>query len=579
MSSLVEVRNLSFRYPRTERWILSNVNLEIHRGELALLMGPSGCGKTTLALCLRGIIPSTIPGELRGSIRVAGKDVTDYSPHQLAEDISVVFQDPDDQVCCMTVMDDVAFGLENLMVHRDVIRERVDVALDVTGMSRLRNKEVYLLSGGQKQRVAIASGIAMSPKLLILDNPTANLDPIGTREVMSTIDRLREKFDMTMLVIEQKVDELIDKADRVILMNREGSIEFVGDPREIMETYGKEIVERLGLRIGQCSEIAMLLREKGLRVRPYPVKDEEVIRTLLELKREQVLLFKGGKYPVPRRVEPEPSRQVVQVREVFFAYPDGTEVLRGVNLSVEKGDFLAIIGPNGSGKTTLCLNLLGIYKPNRGEINIAGLNTKETPLSILAEKIGYAFQEPERQFVSTTVYDEIAFGLRIRGFSREEVDARVREMVDAFLLTGYEDVHPFRLSMGEKRRLSVASILVLKPDIFILDEPVTGLDLMNLRVLMGILEKFNKRGCTILIVTHDMTLVAEYTRSVCLVHNGIITFHGSTREFFGEYEPEEETGITFPPVCRISRRMAADGISPYTLTPSEFTDQIEVSGG
>ena len=573
---LLQTRNLSVRYGGTEKWGLQDISLGLNEKESVLLIGPTGCGKTTLLLAMRGIIPRVIPAQMKGDIRIGDEDISTVNLHQLANDIFLILQDPNDQVCTLVVEDDVAFALENLKTPAQTAVQRVDEALRITEMASLRTKEIYNLSGGQKQRVAIASGIALRPRILLLDAPTANLDPIGTREVMSTIERLASEYQTAVLIVEQKVDDLIDKVDRIWVMDENGRLVCDGEPRTVFDKYGKDLLEKLGLRIGQCPEIALNLRQKGVPIDTIPLDAKETIKIIAELKNRGLIRITPIEFPTQVQ-PPEGSSDSVVVKNLYFNYPDGTEVLRDVNFSVKKGDYLAIVGPNGGGKTTLCLNLLGMLKPIKGEILVAGLDTSKTSLKTLVRKIGYSFQEPERQLLADSVFEEIATGLRLRGYSIEEINSRVSEMLEMLHLTDVKDEHPFKVSMGEKRLLSVASILVSRPDVFILDEPITGQDRRGLGRLMDVLRRFNQQGTTIAIVTHDMNLVAQYASTVLLLHNGKVAYCGPVRKFFGEYDPPRETAISFPPVCHISRALVTQGISRYAITPDELCAQIERS--
>jgi len=556
----VEVESLWWRYASSNRWVLREVNLEVEEGEIVGILGPSGAGKTTLCLSLSGIIPHGIRGELRGSVKIFGVDTSSSSIKELARHLGVVFQDPDTQFVTMRVLDEVAFPLENFGIERSEMLRRVKEALEYTRMWELRDRYPFELSGGQKQRVAIASMLARRPRLLILDEPTSDLDPVGKREVFEVLARLRDEHGITMIIVEHNTEDLVKYADRLVVL-KDGEVIAEGDPRSVFSKA--EQLERLGVHVPQGSKLALKISRKLGELNGYvPLTLEESakylskFRSYLRVNRRESLLV-GGK-------------PVIEFRDVSFVYEDGTLAVKNVNLEVLEGDFLAIIGPNGSGKTTIAKLMTALYKPTRGVVEIFGEDSRDLSASDVALRVGYVYQNPDHQLFCNTVYEEVAFALRNMGLDEGEVRQRVEEMLGFVGLSGFEDVPPYFLSKGERQRLAIAAVLAMGPQVIIVDEPTTGQDEQQSRIIMELLARMNRAGRTVVVITHDMKLVAEYARSVALVRDGEVLAVGPTRKVLADLELMGRAGLEPPQVVRLSQMVLGE--------PALTVEEVEVYG-
>lgn len=545
----VHLEHVTYTYPLQDQPVLNDLNLDIKPGEFVLIMGPTGEGKSTLALCLNGVIPHVLGGSLQGSIQVLGFNPSEKEIFEMATKIGLVFQDADSQICNIFVRDEVAFGAQNLLVPREIILERIKRVLHFVGLEAQEDMPVFNLSGGQKQRLAIASVLAMEPSVVVFDEPTANLDPGGAKEVQSLIRELKRN-GITILVIEHDVENFIDLADRIVVLH-EGRIVYQGPPRQIFQEHGMRIRDQIGLRIPAVVDFALEAEKKGYSFDVFPLTIEEIPLDRLEFQ-----VMKDQDRLSPYLTPPIGHEPIIQVNHLYFHYPNGPTVLEDISFEVRQGEILAIIGPNGSGKSTLTAHFVGLNRPVSGEVKVCGLDASNTPIKELARKVGYVFQYPEHQFVADTVFDEMCFGLKWQGLPAAEVEQRAMEMLKTFQLEEVKDRHPFALSRGQKRRLSVASMLVMRPEVFILDEPTTGQDLHNLEQLMNFIQGLNRQGLTIIMVTHDMGLVAQYAHSVLVLEEGRIAFHGTPWELFAkELALEEKYNLTVPAIYTLYHRI------------------------
>lgn len=528
------------------------------QGEAILILGPSGCGKSTLTLCLNGLIPHTIGGEMTGQVLIAGRSTRETSVGELARQVGIVFQDPESQFCTLTVEDEVAFGLENLGLPQGRMGERIEAALAQVGLAGEQATRLDRLSGGMKQRLALACLLAMQPQILVLDEPTSNLDPQGSREFFPTLEGLRRH--RTILIIEHKLDELIHLVDRVLILSPEGKILAQGEPRQVFADEALRL-EEYGIWLPQVAELAL-----RLGITPLPLMVDEAAAAL------------AGRPYDSRAVMPErttgkpPGKPAIEVKDLDFTYPNGTVALRGASLTVAEGDFFALLGPNGSGKTTLANLVINILRPPPGRVRVLGHDVTEMSIYELTQAVGYVFQNPEHQFVADTVYDEMAYSLRARGVEEEAIRERVEPLLAGFGLMPYARINPFALSQGQKRRLSVATMLVVGQRILILDEPTFGQDRLTARRLMERLQALNAVGVTVIIITHDMRLVAEYARQVAVLLDGRVVYQGPAKDLYHDEELLGRTNLASPPLYELSRRLKERGAPafPDLMTVDEF---------
>jgi energy-coupling factor transport system ATP-binding protein len=573
MAGLVDVEQLSYWYPSQataapdaetpalEQAALKDVSLRFEPGEFVLVVGPSGCGKSTLIQALLGVVPALTGGTVAGRVLLDGREVLAGGLAQVAGQIGLVLQDPESQLTNLDVEGEVVFGPENLGLPREEIATRLDRALAAADIAHLRHAFVYALSGGQKQRVAIAAGLAMRPRVLLLDSPTSNLDPLGSEETLAaTIDLWRQGAVELIVMTAHKIDDVLPYATRLVVM-ADGRIRFDGRPEAILGQHLAALRDDLGIFVPEVCELAVRVGHVGS---PPPTTLAQVAE----------LLRAAPPPPAASSLTADPISDApvpaVEVVDLHFAYRPGAPVLNGVSLAIGRGQFVALLGQNGAGKTTLAKNIAGLYRPTRGTIQLGGVEATSSTLHLQTGKVGYVFQYPDHQFVALTVADELAYGLRARGMAEPDVEARVEEMLALFQLTARRDAAPYGLSMGEKRRLSVATMLVLQPEVLILDEPTTGQDRRNTVALMEVLrQEARSRGLTIIQITHDMEQAAEYADRMVVMEGGRIVFDGTVQRLFARPELLERCHLK-PTPTSIACRMAWPDLDVVPATPAQL---------
>ena len=537
---------------------LEHVSFEIEQGEFVLVLGRSGSGKSTLALNLVGIYPDYFGGVNQGKISIAHPERglinrRELKPGERFQLVNMLFQNPQDQIVTLSVEEEVAFALENYLIPPVEIHPRIDRALELVGLTGFRERSTLKLSGGEKQRVALAAMLAMEPRVLILDEPTSNLDPMGTAEVLDAIDRIRERLDLTLLVIEHEVDAVFDRVDRVLLVEGK-TVHGPSDPRRFLEERGLEVRDSLGLWIPQAVEVGLELRKSGIPMPLIPLNGDELVDAL-------------GALEGPAGDEPSSNGQkasstaeaVIDVRNVSFAYEQDA-VLNGVNLRAYANEMLAVVGQNGSGKSTLAQLFNGILTPDSGTVLVEGRATTDYNFAHLVKRVAYIFQVPEKQFIRNTVYDEIAHGVRTLGLPESEIGPRVEAFLEDLGLLEHKERSPYVLSHGQKRRLSVAAMVVAEPDVVILDEPTFGQDYHQAQRLMQLLRKLADGGAVVVFITHDMRLVAEYADRCAVLSDGQIVFEGTPLELFDTPEVLARAKLKAPPIHNFSRRLVGTAL-------------------
>lgn len=580
---IVQVRDLSFVYPEAEKPAVDEQTFDINMGEFVLLCGSSGSGKTTLAKCLNGIIPHLSVGDMYGQVIVNGKDTTEVEIHDLSSEIGMVFQNPEDQIFSIRVSDEVALGVECQGYTHAQIVERVDYAMSKLRITDLAKRLTFSLSGGQRQKVSIASNLAILPRIIILDDPTTDLDPISKQEVMDILQDLKTevqlddgqggKSRMTFLVIEHELTDLMEFTDRVMVMH-EGKIVLDGDPGTVFyENF--DFLDSIGVRIPDQIRLAKYLMDMGLtydKVR-YPVKKADVVDFT-----RQCLLAKKVTFPPLRYTDYsiKTTEKVAEVKNLSFKYPTSEKmVLKNISFDIYKGEFFAIVGHNGSGKSTLMKNLLGLLKPSEGSVIVNGHDTRNTEVSKMILDIGYVFQNPDNQLFCNTAREEIEFGLRNNHYPEDEITKLTDRALELVGLTDRQNEHPFSLSRGQRQRLAVATMLVANPKIIMLDEPTTGLDERDLR---GILQLMNEliefHDGTLIMVTHDMEVVAKYATRIIIVDDGQVVLNDNPDEIFkNNLDRLESLKLKPTIIAKISSELSDAGM-PYVPNWSFFQDQI-----
>ncbi|MEM1575458.1 MAG: energy-coupling factor transporter ATPase [Nitrososphaerota archaeon] len=548
----IEVENLWWKYATSKDWILKNISIKIRKGEFLGIVGPSGAGKTTLCLCMSGLIPLRSKGLMNGKVLIKGLDTRNTPLQKIISKVGIVFQDPDTQLVTMSVEDEVAFPLENMGFSKKEIKERVEESLKIVGLEEFKEKYPYELSGGQKQRLAIASILALKPEILILDEPTSDLDPIGKKEIFSILSKLRKEYNATLIVVEHNTEELAKYADRIVLLYN-GEIVKLDIPNKFFKDI--DFLKEKGVYPPQVSEF-FYYSKIGNNEDKFPVTLEEAI-SMIKKRKINIENLKNrinyNKFHTWKNRKL--GEEIIDVKDLFYEYPDGTIALKGINFKVHKGEYIAIVGPNGSGKTTLAKHLVALLKPTKGEVKVFGENTKNINVSDLATKIGYVYQNPDHQLFSPTVYEECAYGLRNLGFNEKEIKERIEETLKIMGLNGLENIEPFMLSKGQRQRLALAATLVLKPEVIIVDEPTTGQDMKQSEAIMELLDKLNKDGKTIIVITHNMRIVAEHIERTIVLMNGKIILDGNTREVFSNIELLKEASIDPPQITLFSKEL------------------------
>jgi energy-coupling factor transport system ATP-binding protein len=559
--SVIETRELRYRYRGYSEWTPSGITFDIDAGEFILLLGPSGSGKSTLAKCFSGLIPHSVSGELTGTITICGREVTETSQTELAKRVGLVFQNPDLQFVTSTVETEIAFGLENLRIQPPEISKRIADTLDVVGLSGFESRRIDTLSGGEKQRLAIACQLVMEPEILVVDEPTANLDPRGTEAVYRLLKELARDESQTIILIEHQCESLIDAIDRTLVLDGDGGLLLEGTPEYVFGENHRRL-RREGVWIPAVTRLALELRSSGAwpESTPLPVTVDQAADALMPT--EQRSEISRPESRLTDRLDRsggsgKPPALDIRGLDAQYGTDEASEhVLKNIELSVPDGSFLALVGPNGAGKSTLAKHCVGVCSPPPETVFVDGSDVTTLPSHEISQHIGYVFQNPEYQFVADTVRDELAYGLRQLDCDASNIERRVERTLERFGLTGYADRNPFTLSHGEKRRLSVATMLVVGQDVLIVDEPTYGQDRANASTLMETLSELHDSGRTVVVLTHDMRIVSEYADSVAVLVDGEIQFRGPPTALFDEPEILSSAHLSRPPLAELTDRLS-----------------------
>ncbi len=555
------MRELTLTHADAVRPSPRDVTFDIAPGEVVLLLGPSGSGKSTLTLALNGLIPHALPATMTGTVEAGGIDTAHSDTATLSTHVAMVFQDPDAQIVTGTVYDEVAFGPENLLLPLDEVRERTEDALHRVGLWQRRDENPDRLSGGGRQRLAIACALAMGSPLLVLDEPTANLDPQGIDDVYAALGDVVAAGDRSILLVEHNLDAAMRFVTRTIVLDQAGTVAFDGPVDEILRGHTEELVA-MGVWLPAATLAARMLRERGILQKevPLPLTPEEL----------GAALPAGGAHmqgeitPAGRNAEKSPdirasalhpygqadAQSLIRARGLTVTR-GRQELLHGIDLDIEAGSLTAVIGANGAGKTTLIQALAGVFPPPKRQVDVDGLDPATASPRDLTARIGFVFQNPEHQFIAPTVFDELAHGLRLRHVGAAEIEQRVRAMLVRFGLEHKAQVHPFLLSGGEKRRLSVGTALITGPRVLALDEPTFGQDRARAAELLALLETLRRDGTTIVIVTHDLQLVAERATHTVVLADGRVHAAGRTEELFRDEQLFTTAGLRLPALQRV----------------------------
>lgn len=497
------VDNLSFRYRDRQGAAIHNLSFTAAPGEVLLIAGASGCGKTTLIRCINGLIPRSYKGEMSGKVLVFGEDVSGWKLSQISQKIGTVLQDPERQILGTKVLNEVAFGLENLGMPRKEIFSRVDEALDFLKISHLRNRETFNLSGGEKQKVALAGILAMRPSIILLDEPLASLDPASAQDTLDAVRTLADQ-GLSILMVEHRVEDVLRiKPERVMFMS-EGEIRYLGD-------------------------VAGLSKVVNYREVKLPAED---------------IVERAKRDPAPSEIKVLPGairsglsevEALVKFEDVAFGYESGVEVLHGINLQINRGDVIAVLGPNGAGKTTFVKHAIGLLKPKSGRVFVGGRDTHEASVAEIASMLGYVFQSPSHMLFAPTVHDELAFGPTNMKHPKEQIEQEVKEALKIVNLSEKENDPPLALSFGQQKRVSIAAILAMRSRILVMDEPTAGQDYQNYMNFMDSILQMPAFEA-ILFITHDVDLAAIYANRVLMISGGELIADGKPQDVLRDFD-------------------------------------------
>ena len=593
MNSIIEVKDVTFTYSGAQRHALERVSLAVAEGEFVGIIGPSGAGKSTLAGVMSGAVPHHFSGELYGACLVDGKDTCEVTLTDVSRLVGSVLQDIDAQFVASNVRDELLFGLENFGVAHDEIPARMQQVLETVGIEDLRDREIATLSGGQKQKVAIAAILALRPRVLVLDESTAALDPASSTLVFETLREVNRSAGITVVVIEQKVALLSEYCSRVMVLDQ-GKLVFDDTPRKVF-SHGERLRE-IGVDSPRVARVSNSLATAGL-CEPGELAlsvDEAatlVARIVGEGMRGAVVAGACAASAVPSTPSNatvcDPSiggdsasssahtgEPVARFEGVGYSYPGGGASVRALDFEVFPGEIIGIVGQNGAGKTTLTKLLNGLLKPSEGNVVVAGLNTREVPTSRIARYVSALFQNPDRQICKDTVLDEVAFGLLLRGVSSNEASARAKATCERFGLP--LDEAPFSLSRGQRQMIALASVVVGEPQVIVLDEPTSGLDYRECMTVMETVRDMAAAGSAVVMVCHDMEVVSDFADRLVVMANGEILGRGTCADVFANADLMQRAFVEPPQAIALAKKLAAE-VSPAFAGLSEVSDIVAVA--
>lgn len=564
--------NLSYMYPTSEKTVLTDINLNIRQGEFLGIIGPTGAGKSTLCLTLNGVVPQFFGGRFFGAASIAGLDTLDYSISRLAQYVGAVFEDPETQLVTASVKNEIAFAMENFCFRKEDIFARIPEVLEAVRLEGTEDKHPQELSGGQKQRLAIAAALAYQPKLLVLDEPTSQLDPVGTQEVFSVVRELNRELGMTIVMASHAAEEMAAYADRIALLG-EGRLVQIGTPEEMYSNVS--MLEDYALRPPQVSRSFYLIQERGVPVKKVPVRLEEGLSRLADLKNS----LSPTLPEFPLRTSKKEDHPVFEVENLSHTYPDGTNAISDISLRIDRGEYVLIIGQNGAGKSTLVRHFLKLLEPTRGRVLVEGVDTSGLSVSDLACRIGYVAQNPDNQIFNTTVEKEVSFALENLKFSEKEIRSRTEESLVSMGLWERREAHPLSLPKGDRARVVIAAILAMKPEMIIFDEPTTGQDYRGARYILDISRTLHDMGKTVVVITHHLYLMPEYAERVIVMGKGNILLDAPIREAYHQTDVLGSTFLKAPQAVMLSKEMERQAGRDYRLlTPDEVASCFTGAG-
>lgn len=546
MEPFIEFKDFSFKYDAQAEPTLKNINLSVKKGEKVLIVGPSGCGKSTLGHCLNGIIPNIYKGQMNGSLTIGGKDSFNLSVYEKSHLVSTVLQDPDGQFIGLTVAEDLAFALENDCADHQTMVEKVNIWAERLELTDLLDHRPQDLSGGQRQRVSLAGVLIDESPILLFDEPLANLDPKAGQDTIDLIDRIHQEEGTTTIIIEHRLEDVLYRpVDKIVLIN-DGRILFDGSPDEILQT---NLLRENGIREPLYLTV---LRQLGL-----DVKKAAHLAALSQLNLSGIHFEETSSLPASKA-----SLPLLTIDGFNFSYTPDRPILQNLSVQINKGERIAIVGKNGAGKSTLAKALCQFITAS-GRIYYQGKDISFDSIKERSERIGYVLQNPNQMISQTMIFDEVALGPRLRGFPEEQVKEKVFAVLKTCGLYEFRNWPISALSFGQKKRVTIASILVLNPEIILLDEPTAGQDKRHYTEMMAFLDELNALGHTIIMITHDMQLVLEYSDRALVISQGQILADQSPVELFSQPELLAAANLKQTSLFDLAKEL---GCNPISLT-------------
>lgn len=555
MDKYISFNQFTFQYDAQAEATLKDISFDIVKGEKVLILGPSGSGKSTLAQCLNGIIPNIHKGQAKGQVRIDGQDIFKQSIYDKSQLVSTVLQDPDGQFIGLTVAEDLAFALENDCADQSEMKDKVALWAERLDLTSLLNYRPQDLSGGQKQRVSLAGVLIDESPILLFDEPLANLDPKSGQETIDLIDKIHKEVGATTIIIEHRLEDVLYRpVDRILLVN-DGTLLFNGSPDELLSST---LLLENGIREPLYVTV---LRQLG-----FDTRDAQNLSQLDALDLSDLVL--------PDRVlkdkRDSSSDSILKVEGLSVSYGDNPAIIEDMSFSLKKGERLAIVGKNGAGKSTLAKALCG-FVPSQGKLTYKGQNISQDSIAERSERIGFVLQNPNQMISQTMIFDEVALGLRLRGIEEDEVEERVHEVLKTCGLYSFRNWPISALSFGQKKRVTIASILVLKPEIIILDEPTAGQDYKTYTDIMNFLDSLQKQGHTIVMITHDMQLMLEYSDRCLVVVEGEIIADDKPVTILNQKDLLESANLKQTSLYTLGQKLSSD--------PVEVTQYYIEKGG
>lgn len=555
MDKYISFNQFTFQYDAQAEATLKDISFDIAKGEKVLILGPSGSGKSTLAQCLNGIIPNIHKGQAQGQVRIDGQDIFKQSIYDKSQLVSTVLQDPDGQFIGLTVAEDLAFALENDCADQSEMKDKVALWAERLDLTSLLNHRPQDLSGGQKQRVSLAGVLIDESPILLFDEPLANLDPKSGQETIDLIDKIHKEVGATTIIIEHRLEDVLYRpVDRILLVN-DGELLFNGSPDELLSST--------------------LLLENGIREPLYVTVLRQLgfdTRSAQNLSQLDALDLSDLALPdrVLKDKKDSSSDSILKVERLSVSYGDNPAIIEDLSFSLKKGERLAIVGKNGAGKSTLAKALCG-FVPSQGKLTYKGQDISQDSIAERSERIGFVLQNPNQMISQTMIFDEVALGLRLRGIEEAEVEARVHEVLKTCGLYSFRKWPISALSFGQKKRVTIASILVLKPEIIILDEPTAGQDYKTYTDIMNFLDSLQKQGHTIVMITHDMQLMLEYSDRCLVVVEGEIIADDKPVTILNQKDLLESANLKQTSLYTLGQKLSSD--------PVEVTQYYIEKGG